>query len=109
MGKAAVAMTFFIIAPFVVMSAIALPHLNPQNWVVCDLNSVQWGTFINVMFWCVPPSVQLTCCPASCQTNLSKSLHFAASCAYKPGDTAHLAVTDMPCEGKLVMDAASTT
>ena len=46
-------MTFFIIAPFVVMGVIAIPHLEPRNWLVCDLKNVKWGPFINVMFWCV--------------------------------------------------------
>lgn len=51
MGKSAVFMTVFIIAPFIVMGVIAIPHINPQNWLACDLKTVQWGTFINVMFW----------------------------------------------------------
>ena len=51
-GKAAVGMTFFIIAPFIVMGVIAIPHIQPRNWLVCDLKAVQWGPFINVMFWC---------------------------------------------------------
>ena len=51
-GKAAVGMTFFIVAPFVVMGIIAVPHIQPRNWLVCDLKAVQWGPFINVMFWC---------------------------------------------------------
>jgi hypothetical protein len=50
-GKVAVFMTFFIIAPFVVMGVIAIPRLEPKNWLVCDLKAVKWGPFINVMFW----------------------------------------------------------
>jgi len=54
-GKVAVFMTFFIIAPFVVMGAIAIPRIEPRNWLVCDLKAVKWGPFINVMFWYVSP------------------------------------------------------
>ena len=50
-GRAAVVLTFFIVVPFVVMGIIAAPHIQPRNWLSYDLKTVQWGTFINVMFW----------------------------------------------------------
>lgn len=53
-GKVAVFMTFFIIAPFVVMGVMAIPQIDPGNWIICDLKAVQWGPFINVMFWYAP-------------------------------------------------------
>ena len=50
-GNAAVASTLYIIVPFVVMAALSVPHLEPRNWVQQDWSAVQWGKFINVMFW----------------------------------------------------------
>lgn len=50
-GQSAVAMTGFIILPFLVLVGVALPHINPKNWVAQDWEAVQWGPFLNVMFW----------------------------------------------------------
>lgn len=50
-GWAAVAMTVFIILPFAVFVGISAPRVEPQNWAVQDWQSVQWGPFLNVMFW----------------------------------------------------------
>lgn len=50
-GNAAVASTAFIIVPFVVMGVMAVPQLEPSNWVQMDWSTVQWGKFLNVMFW----------------------------------------------------------
>lgn len=50
-GGTAVASTAYIIVPFVVMAALAAPHIEPRNWLVQDWGTVQWGSFINVMFW----------------------------------------------------------
>lgn len=31
---------------------LALPHIEPRNWVQQDWSTVKWGAFLNVMFWC---------------------------------------------------------
>lgn len=50
-GHTAVFMTGFIILPFLVLMCLALPHIKPGNWGVVDWKAVQWGDFLNVMFW----------------------------------------------------------
>lgn len=50
-GNAAVASTVYIIVPFVVMAALSVPHLEPRNWMQQNWSAVQWGKFINIMFW----------------------------------------------------------
>ena len=59
-GNAAVASTVYIIVPFVVLAALAVPHMEPRNWVAQDWSAVQWGQFINVMFWCARSPPRLT-------------------------------------------------
>ena len=51
MGRVAIGMTLFIILTFVVLVCASIPHLKPANWLVVDLPSVDWRSFINVMFW----------------------------------------------------------
>ena len=50
-GRVAIGMTLFIILTFVVLVGASIPHLQPANWLVVDLPSVDWRGFINVMFW----------------------------------------------------------
>lgn len=50
-GQAAVGMTAFILAPFVIMCVMALPQVQPSNWFQQDWGAVDWWGFINVMFW----------------------------------------------------------
>lgn len=50
-GQAAVGMTAFILAPFVIMCVIALPQVEPSNWFQQDWSTVRWWEFLNVMFW----------------------------------------------------------
>jgi amino acid transporter len=50
-GNTAIASTVFIIVPFVVMGGAAVPQIKPSNWLKQDWGKVQWGPFINVMFW----------------------------------------------------------
>ena len=61
-GRTAVVMTAFIILPFIVMIVLSVPHIKPGNWGVIDLKTVQWGNFLNVMFWSVPACI----CPQLC-------------------------------------------
>jgi hypothetical protein len=46
-------MTAFIVATFLLLIALSVPHLQPRNWLVADIATVEWRPFINVMFWCV--------------------------------------------------------
>ena len=50
-GRVAIGMTLFIVLTFVVLVGASIPHLQPANWLVVDLPSVDWRGFINVMFW----------------------------------------------------------
>ena len=50
-GRVAIGMTLFIILTFVVLICASIPHLQPRNWLVVDLPSVDWRGFINIMFW----------------------------------------------------------
>jgi amino acid transporter len=52
-GKAAIVMTVFLLVPFLILIGLSVPHIQPVNWLQVDLANVQWGPFINVMFWCV--------------------------------------------------------
>ena len=50
-GRAAMVMTVFIIIPFIILGVLAVPQIEPSNWVVQDWSALQWGPFLNVMFW----------------------------------------------------------
>jgi len=50
-GRVAIGMTLFIIVTFIVLVCASIPHIQPRNWLVVDLPSVDWRSFINVMFW----------------------------------------------------------
>jgi amino acid transporter len=50
-GKAAAVTTALVVAPFVLLVALALPYADPRQWLECDLPNVRWGTYLNVMFW----------------------------------------------------------
>ena len=53
-GRVAIGMTLFIILTFVVLICASIPHLQPRNWLVVDLPTVDWRGFINIMFWYAP-------------------------------------------------------
>ena len=50
-GNTAVAMTVFIVLPFLVLIGFAFPHIQPKNWLRVDWETVRWGDYLNVMFW----------------------------------------------------------
>ena len=50
-GRAAMVMTVFIIIPFIILGVLAVPQIEPSNWVVQDWSALKWGPFLNVMFW----------------------------------------------------------
>jgi amino acid transporter len=51
-GRAAVGATAFVVAPFLVLVAMAVPRVQTANWTLHKpWGEVQWGAFANVMFW----------------------------------------------------------
>ncbi len=50
-GHTAVSSTLAILVPFIVLSLLCIPRARPSNWLVMDLDSVDWATFLNIMFW----------------------------------------------------------
>jgi len=50
-GQLAISLAFVTLLPFVVMIILSLPRLEPKRWVRCELQEVQWGPFLNIMFW----------------------------------------------------------
>ncbi|XP_042506122.1 probable polyamine transporter At1g31830 isoform X3 [Macadamia integrifolia] len=50
-GWAAVLLGVFSILPFVVMGFVAIPKLKPSRWLVVNLHNVDWGLYLNTLFW----------------------------------------------------------
>lgn len=50
-GWVAVLLGVFSILPFVVMGLVAIPELEPSRWLVIDLHNVNWGLYLNILFW----------------------------------------------------------
>lgn len=50
-GWVAVLLGVFSILPFVVMGLVAIPELEPSRWFVIDLHNVNWGLYLNTLFW----------------------------------------------------------
>ncbi|MCE0481868.1 hypothetical protein HAX54_039965 [Datura stramonium] len=50
-GWVATALAIFTLLPFAIMGLIALPKLEPSRWFVVDLENVQWGLYLNTLFW----------------------------------------------------------
>lgn len=50
-GWVAVCLGIFSILPFLVMGFVAIPRLSPSRWLVLDLNNVDWGLYLNTLFW----------------------------------------------------------
>ena len=40
-----------IVVPFIILTVLSVPHIQPGNWLKMDLEAVDWSTFLNVMFW----------------------------------------------------------
>ena len=56
------AMTVFVVVPFIVLIGYATPQVNPQNWLLVDWDTVNWTDYLNNMFWsAAPPSLQSGC------------------------------------------------
>jgi hypothetical protein len=54
-GWMVVLLGFLILLPFVFLIGFCLPHIKPANWIVVDFPSVDWISFLNIMFWCGGP------------------------------------------------------
>lgn len=50
-GWTAVFMGAFSMLPFVAMSLISIPQLEPSRWFVMDLENVNWNLYLNTLFW----------------------------------------------------------
>lgn len=50
-GWVAVCLGVFSILPFIVMGFMAVPRLDPSRWLVVDLKNVDWGLYLNTLFW----------------------------------------------------------
>ncbi|KAI4297803.1 hypothetical protein L6164_037668 [Bauhinia variegata] len=50
-GWVATLLGIFSLLPFVVMGFIAIPKLKPSRWIMVDLNNVNWGLYLNTLFW----------------------------------------------------------
>ncbi|KAL0907933.1 hypothetical protein M5K25_022390 [Dendrobium thyrsiflorum] len=50
-GWVAVFLGVFSILPFIVMGFIAIPRLDVSRWFIADFNNVDWGLYLNTLFW----------------------------------------------------------
>ncbi|KAK3006550.1 hypothetical protein RJ639_017705 [Escallonia herrerae] len=50
-GWVAILLGIFSILPFVVMGLVVIPRLEPSRWFVADLDNVNWGLYLNTLFW----------------------------------------------------------
>ncbi|KAH7852500.1 hypothetical protein Vadar_025565 [Vaccinium darrowii] len=50
-GWVAILLGVFSILPFVVMGLVAIPRLKPSRCSVVDLQTVDWGLYMNTLFW----------------------------------------------------------
>ncbi|XP_043694189.1 probable polyamine transporter At1g31830 [Telopea speciosissima] len=50
-GWVAVLLGLFSILPFMVMGLMAIPKLKPSRWLVVNLHKVDWGLYLNTLFW----------------------------------------------------------
>lgn len=50
-GWVAILLAIFSLLPFVVMGFLGIPKLKPSRWVIVDLKDVNWGLYLNTLFW----------------------------------------------------------
>ncbi|KAG9445372.1 hypothetical protein H6P81_016712 [Aristolochia fimbriata] len=50
-GWVAVLLGVFSLLPFLVMGLVAVPKLEPSRWFVVNLEHVDWGLYLNTLFW----------------------------------------------------------
>ncbi|XP_023924723.2 probable polyamine transporter At1g31830 isoform X1 [Quercus suber] len=50
-GWFAILLGVFSLLPFLFMGIVAFPDLKPSRWFVVDLGNVDWGLYLNTLFW----------------------------------------------------------
>ncbi|KAL3722742.1 hypothetical protein ACJRO7_035019 [Eucalyptus globulus] len=50
-GRVAILLGVISLLPFVVMGLVAIPDLKPSRWLMVDLDNVDWGLYLNTLFW----------------------------------------------------------
>ncbi|XP_020580075.1 probable polyamine transporter At3g19553 [Phalaenopsis equestris] len=50
-GFSAIALTFFSLSPFIVLSVLAIPRIRPYRWLSADIRGADWRGYFNSMFW----------------------------------------------------------
>lgn len=50
-GWVAILLGVFSLLPFVFMGFVAIPKLEPSRWFVVDLGNMNWGLYLNTLFW----------------------------------------------------------
>ncbi|KAL3514969.1 hypothetical protein ACH5RR_021871 [Cinchona calisaya] len=50
-GWVAILLGLFSLLPFLFMGLVAIPKLETSRWFVVDLNNVNWGLYLNTLFW----------------------------------------------------------
>ncbi|XP_056169882.1 probable polyamine transporter At1g31830 isoform X2 [Syzygium oleosum] len=50
-GWVAILLGVISLLPFVVMGLVAIPDLKPSRWLMVDLGNVNWGLYLNTLFW----------------------------------------------------------
>ncbi|KAL5561249.1 hypothetical protein UlMin_030996 [Ulmus minor] len=50
-GWVAILLGTFSLLPFIFMGIIAIPKIKPSRWLEVDMKNVNWGLYLNVLFW----------------------------------------------------------
>ncbi|XVF00840.1 hypothetical protein REPUB_Repub04eG0036900 [Reevesia pubescens] len=50
-GWVAILLGVFSLLPFIFMGIVAIPKLQPSRWLVADLGYIDWGLYLNTLFW----------------------------------------------------------
>ncbi|KAK3193269.1 hypothetical protein Dsin_024579 [Dipteronia sinensis] len=50
-GWVAILLGVFSLLPFVFMGLVAIPKIEPSRWFVVDMSSIDWGLYLNTLFW----------------------------------------------------------
>ncbi|XWS67704.1 hypothetical protein CRYUN_Cryun04dG0028800 [Craigia yunnanensis] len=50
-GWVAILLGVFSLLPFIFMGIVAIPKMKPSRWLVADLGYIDWGLYLNTLFW----------------------------------------------------------
>ncbi|XVF67974.1 hypothetical protein PTKIN_Ptkin10aG0165100 [Pterospermum kingtungense] len=50
-GWVAICLGVFSLLPFIFMAIVAIPKLKPSRWLVVELGYIDWGLYLNTLFW----------------------------------------------------------